>query len=364
MYKRFKRVFSLLFQMDNINIDCLPFYSAAKNTLMLGFFGHVAFMLLFIWLGIELLVFANFAGLVCCICCIIMNNKGRFVTSVVLSTANVIVNTALAVILLGWNCGFQLYLLFTVAVLFFCPPLNIKAKGLYSALLCLIFLGLGLLTDSILPFVPLSKSVQAFIENLNILILFSTIITMSYSYSKYANLSVEKLRVTYSSLKKLASTDPLTSLPNRRAMSNLLDTEINRFTRNKKTFVLILCDIDNFKAINDCYGHDCGDYVLTELSSLMSSHLRRQDIVARWGGEEFLILLPESDLKAGQIVAEKLRNEISNTTFHYEGNNIKITMTFGISLYDHVEETKDVIRRADMALYAGKSNGKNRIAFF
>jgi diguanylate cyclase (GGDEF)-like protein len=364
MISKAKELHNRFFRLDKVDVNCLPFYSAAKFTLIFGLFAHIAYVIFFAWLHIGLLVTTNIIGAIGCFYCILKNNKGHFILCVTLSAVNTIINTSLAILIMGWDCGFQLFLLFAAAAIFFCPTLRIRIKGLFAVLACCLFLGLKFTTNTIPPLVSLNDSILSFTENLNILVLFCIIIIMSYSYSKYTNLSVQKLHRTYNSLRNLANTDPLTSLPNRRAMSNMLDTEINRYARSKKTFVLILCDIDNFKAINDSYGHDCGDHVLTEVSALMSRLLRRQDIVARWGGEEFLILLPESDLEAGRIVAEKLRNEISNATFHYDEHDIKITMTFGISLYDHAEETKDVIKRADKALYFGKSNGKNRIAYF
>ena len=118
-------------------------------------------------------------------------------------------------------------------------------------------------------------------------------------------------------------------------------------------------DIDNFKKINDTYGHDAGDIVLKTISSLMLSFMRKQDIVGRWGGEEFLLLLPETNLEGGKKIAEKLRARIKNEIIHYKGHDIKISITIGLSLYDRIHDVNESIKEADKAMYFGKIRNKN-----
>jgi diguanylate cyclase (GGDEF)-like protein len=159
----------------------------------------------------------------------------------------------------------------------------------------------------------------------------------------------------------LSRADPLTKLPNRRDMLEKIETERMRFERNKRPFVFILCDIDKFKNFNDEYGHKTGDFVLVSIAKLMLETIRKQDQVCRWGGEEFLLLLPETNLEGGGILAEKLRNEIANKTFHHEKLELVVNMTLGVSEYDEVIGVDECIKQADEALYAGKENGRNRV---
>lgn len=162
-------------------------------------------------------------------------------------------------------------------------------------------------------------------------------------------------------LEMAALTDPLTQLPNRRAILEKLSREHARFLRHNRSFSLVLGDVDNFKEFNDQYGHQCGDFVLVSLARLMAGHLRKEDCVARWGGEEFLFLLPETGLEGGRIMAEKIREAIAEKKFYYNEFPLNITITFGVSVFDDGEDI-DIdgkIRSVDMAMYKGKQQGKN-----
>ena len=191
-------------------------------------------------------------------------------------------------------------------------------------------------------------------------------------YQKALQRSNEQLAKTNAELletqKKLelaAKTDPLTQLSNRRDMLEKLEYEKVRQKRSRRPFSLILGDIDDFKQINDNYGHDCGDSVLISMADIMRSMLREQDQLARWGGEEFLLMLPETDLYKAKLVAEKIRQAINAHAFRYNHLNFSISMTFGVSVFDTYEKSIDeCIKEADLALYKGKGQGKNQVVMF
>ncbi|MCK4696207.1 MAG: GGDEF domain-containing protein, partial [Candidatus Cloacimonetes bacterium] len=107
-------------------------------------------------------------------------------------------------------------------------------------------------------------------------------------------------------------------------------------------------------------GHDAGDFVLKKISKLMISSLRKQDFVSRWGGEEFLLLLPETDIKGGKTISEKIRQKIAETNINFKGKNIPVSMTFGVSTYSKTSNIDDCIVKADKALYRGKKSGRNK----
>jgi len=159
-------------------------------------------------------------------------------------------------------------------------------------------------------------------------------------------------------LVQLATIDPLTSIPNRRKFDEALQYELNRDSRYNRALSIIFCDLDNFKTINDEYGHKTGDDALREFASLISSHTRNTDIFARWGGEEFVLLLPETDINTAANIAEKLRTETENYRFSYIGN---ITASFGVTEFIQGDNEITFIKRADIALYSSKENGRNRI---
>lgn len=160
---------------------------------------------------------------------------------------------------------------------------------------------------------------------------------------------------------RMANIDPLTELPNRRYMQKRMEDEKARSERSGKPFALIMSDIDDFKMFNDNHGHECGDYILVQISKLISSMLRKQDIVSRWGGEEFLFLLPETGRKGAVKTADKIRDSIDSADFEYIGNNLHLTMTFGIAECRGYDEIKERIKAADTALLLGKNKGKNNV---
>ncbi len=169
----------------------------------------------------------------------------------------------------------------------------------------------------------------------------------------------EELANANDKLELIAKTDPLTNLSNRRDMIEKIENEKKRFGRNGKSFVLVMSDIDGFKSVNDRYGHDGGDFVLESLAKHMQSVVRKQDVVGRWGGEEFLILLPETKLEGGRALAEKIRKNISVTPYVFSDKKIPVTMTFGVSVYNKAMDIDLCIKKADEALYKGKRRGKN-----
>ena len=160
-------------------------------------------------------------------------------------------------------------------------------------------------------------------------------------------------------LDELSRIDPLTKLSNRRDILEKIEYEVIRAKRNKKPISFLLCDLDHFKKINDKYGHDCGDEVLKKVAETFTSTLRQQDLISRWGGEEFLIVLLETDRKNSYDVAEKVRKNIENLKIKCLDKAIKITITIGISEYEEDTNIDDIIKRADMALYIGKSRSRN-----
>jgi len=168
-----------------------------------------------------------------------------------------------------------------------------------------------------------------------------------------------ELTEAYMKLDLLARTDPLTRLSNRRDILDKIKYEALKFERSGEKFVLVISDIDNFKTFNDNYGHDCGDFVLVNLANLMRSVLRKQDCLGRWGGEEFIFLMPKTELEGGAFVAEKIRKKIENETFYYRDIKLNITMTFGVNVFDAIMDIDYCINKADEALYQGKSKGKN-----
>ncbi|AWB08774.1 GGDEF domain-containing protein (plasmid) [Azospirillum humicireducens] len=159
-----------------------------------------------------------------------------------------------------------------------------------------------------------------------------------------------------------SQTDPLTELPNRRHMVDRLEAELCRVGRSGGGFALIMLDIDHFKEVNDAFGHAAGDHVLVEAAGLLRRNLRGHDLCARWGGEEFLILLPDTDQVQAETVAEKLRGLIAHHSITHQGRGIGVTLSLGVAAYRPGRTADDCIQAADDALYIAKRAGRNRWA--
>jgi diguanylate cyclase (GGDEF)-like protein len=162
-------------------------------------------------------------------------------------------------------------------------------------------------------------------------------------------------------LERLAHTDCLTSLMNRRAFTQAAHAELARMRRNAKPACVLLLDIDHFKAFNDCCGHDAGDQVLKKMAAILRETTRAADVVARWGGEEFMILLPETDVAGAEKVAEKCRTAVQNCPLVCRDHTIGVNITVGVSAISAPDGIEAAIARADAALYQGKNSGRNQV---
>ncbi|MCS7182935.1 MAG: GGDEF domain-containing protein [Thermoanaerobaculum sp.] len=169
-----------------------------------------------------------------------------------------------------------------------------------------------------------------------------------------------ELEAAYARLAELSRTDELTSLPNRRATLDFLVAEENRARQGSYTFSVVLCDLDDLKAWNDTFGHECGDAVLEEFAHTLVQNLRASDFVGRWGGDEFLIVLPATDQPGALLLAEKLRQAIAEKPLAWEGHFIHLRATFGVHQWAG-ESVRVTISGADEALYRGKREGKDQV---
>ena len=161
-------------------------------------------------------------------------------------------------------------------------------------------------------------------------------------------------------LRERANKDLLTMLPNRPAIATTLDQEIARSHRDHRTVGVILLDIDHFKKINDTYGHFAGDAVLRETAARLRGNMRPYDGVGRYGGEEFLIVLPNCDLDQARSQAERIRHELQASSMHVDGAELRVSASFGVTVSDPSERDPNVfVRVADQALYQAKADGRN-----
>ncbi|WP_018993718.1 MULTISPECIES: GGDEF domain-containing protein [unclassified Thioalkalivibrio] len=236
----------------------------------------------------------------------------------------------------------------------------------------LMFLLIPVFTLGYLGYIPLNWGMYQAIPDLLVPIIFllggcfvCSVVRLSYS-------SVESIR-RITRLEHESITDPLTGLCNRRQMDRRLDDEVARARRYGQPLSVIMLDIDHFKAINDRLGHLAGDYILQSIALRLQQNLRRVDLAARFGGEEFVVIAPHTHLDAALQLAEKLRNEIARTPVVLKGHEhvppcapdeLYVTVSVGTASLDTAPDSRDnadfLIQRADDALYRAKAGGRNR----
>ncbi len=169
------------------------------------------------------------------------------------------------------------------------------------------------------------------------------------------------LKAANERITQLMNTDPLTGLANRRYLKEILDRELSSARRHKLHLSALMADIDHFKSVNDTYGHDVGDMVLVSVSHSLKDASRKEDLVARFGGEEFVIVLPDAPLEDALQCAERMRKRIEGLAF--PGIDKPVTASFGATEFLFTEEAEALLKRADEALYEAKHGGRNRVVF-
>lgn len=184
-----------------------------------------------------------------------------------------------------------------------------------------------------------------------------TFLSAFYEYSRQQ--SYMRIQDLSDRFERQARRDSLTKLPNRRSMREQLEYEQNRSNRSKQSMSVLICDIDHFKQINDQFGHSGGDYVLIQISDIFRKTLRKQDIVARWGGEEFLFLLPETNAYEAFILAEKIRTKVKQSEFFHDNAVITTSVSIGIAEVTPETSIDKAISLADHFLYKAKEKGRD-----
>lgn len=331
-------------------------YHVALGGLILSLLVHIIFLILFRAYDILPLYYFNwFSVLLFSVLIIFTLKKSKFLLwTIVLLTIEVITHQILATSLLGLNYGFEYLFIPLAAYLILLFAGNFKAVLISfvtaSAGMAVSF-GSGFYMG---PTYAMPISIKSFIHVLNLFSAFviTSIVAMIFSFIS---------RKFQDRLLRESRTDNLTKIFNRKRATEFLLREFSRYQRGDAEFALSIGDIDDFKKINDTYGHQTGDTVLIKAAQTMRAILRQQDIIARWGGEEFLFILPDTSLDQGIQAVEKLRFALSDLFFEENGHTFQISMTFGIASARQENDPEKIIKLADDALYQGKESGKNRI---
>jgi diguanylate cyclase (GGDEF)-like protein len=188
---------------------------------------------------------------------------------------------------------------------------------------------------------------------------FSTVIIIMIILNNIISANEKILKEALGKANYYADYDHLTGIYNRRKTSKILEEKCKSFLE-EENFVVVMCDIDHFKKINDYYGHPAGDVIIKEVTEVIASKLRKHDALGRWGGEEFLIIISNINLNQGISLVEEIRREIEKKIFHLD---IRVTMSFGLAEYSSDKNSQTIISEADNFMYFAKENGRNQIIY-
>ncbi len=315
---------------------------------------HASFITWFKYLGATPLAVGNIGSFIAYGLCLKLISDKRYLSVIILSSVELITHSIAAIMVLGWTAGFQYYLIMFIPIIFVSAR---RAQWIKLATLVGIFAiysGMFIYTNNMPPLVTLYTSDLYMIHLFNMGVCFGFLAVASQLYTEWASENEVDLQ-------KLANTDMLTGLLNRRKLIELISYESGRYERSYKAYCVIMADIDNFKSINDTYGHETGDYVLATTSHLIEQVVRKQDSASRWGGEEFLVLCPETDLEHANMVATRILNQVNSHKFEHNGLSFTVTLSMGVAEIGDEEQSEKCIARADDALYRAKHGGKNQV---
>lgn len=315
---------------------------------------HVLFVPLFYFIGSTLLAVFNVGSIILFIFCLALLKREHYSPAIFLAWLEIIGHAVLATRVVGWEGGFHYYLLIIIPLIFATVSQETGRKIILMTLICLIYILMDNFLRDAVPLTLVNEDILSLVRYANVTITFAFLGYVAFFYINTVDKAENRLFWH-------ATTDPLTGLFNRRHQVDVIEYERKQFKRSGKSFSFILADIDDFKTINDIHGHDTGDRILIIISNLLIRTLREQDSTARWGGEEYLILLPNTPLDQAVEIAERIKQAITSDEININGSNISLTITMGISEYRDGESIDACITRADEALYRGKKNGKDRV---
>lgn len=315
---------------------------------------HLSFLMLFYKSGVNELAVINVGSILCYVLTFSLLMHHHVIAAWMLIIAEVVGHAVLAVYFIGWDSGFHFYIMLVPPVMVVSPLDNWRGKAPLVTGLIVLYVALDFFLRQATPGFALPMNVLNGLHYFNLITVLVLLIFLAGMYYRLVVQSEQQLR-------EMATTDPLTRLRNRRSVLDTSMSEAAKQRRDGRPLSFVLCDVDHFKAVNDNFGHEAGDDVLKAVAKILRGGVREVDHAARWGGEEFLLLLPETAMPGAVLVANRLRECIADLKVPSKNGHLNVTMTFGVCTLHLNEPIEHAIARADKALYEGKHGGRNRV---
>lgn len=314
---------------------------------------HLLLIPFFYFVGVEILAWLNVFSVLIWAYGIWLSNRNSINRAIQLFCCEVLIHSVVVTYYLGPEPGFQYYL-WSMSALAVMDTSSSRLRVFITAImLVLVFALLN---------IGLFRPVLAFPFTEYLLYMKLANMVISGILSILAIMIMRGLHLRQQAeLKTLADRDALTGLFNRRQGSVLLDQACAHALRSKQPLTVVMADIDRFKQINDSYGHAVGDVVLCQIADLLQNSIRKSDVLIRWGGEEFLLLLPDTSAKAAENLLDKVNHRLQLLCSEGRISQVPVTLSFGIAQWHSAELMDQTIMRADDALYLSKRGGRNRM---
>lgn len=319
-----------------------------------GLIAHVIFLAAFYAISAyELLVF-NVGSVLLYGFCIHLAQHGRERLAMTFVQIEVLVHAGVAVMYLGWDSGFHYYVFCLIPPLVAVPGGPASRRLLFLTICAGLYLGFDTASGVLTPAMPLSPDVLYRFRAFNIV--------GSLAILGYLTLLMRALFMSAEMrLTDIATTDLLSGLYTRRHGLTLIHREMERAAKGGTSLAFVLADIDDFKQVNDRHGHEVGDHLVAAIGKRMRSAIRRDDVVVRWGGDEFLLILPGQDIASARATAERMQNSVAADPVSVDDLQLRVGMTCGVAQYSVGDSVEGCVRSADAALYEGKRRGRNQV---
>ena len=291
----------------------------------------------------------------------ILTYENRTRMGLILLNIVILASATLLTFYLGFSMGFHLPIVLNILLVYYNKTDRMMIKRIYSFALMIYLMCMSEICSAVSLSVKPSETMTMVFQTVNMMFFSMNIMAAAYCYCMKFNQAEDKLRRINENLERMANYDTLTGLSNRRHMNEYLAGLVFEYNRSGKIFTMAIGDIDFFKKVNDTYGHDTGDYVLSTAAGLFKRFMKDKGHVARWGGEEFLFAFENMDLDKAYRYLDELRHLVEMTPMDFKEFHFNITMTYGCEEFNPRLGIETTINRADGKLYKGKQGGRNRV---
>jgi len=312
----------------------------------------LVYLLVFFALGLPVMALVNLVSASMYAAAYVLLGWRRNLPAVALMWTEVLVHACACTVLLGWDSGTHYFLLV------FLPAVAVSRSPKHAMVAMAFVLAIYLALDAATQVVPVVYALAP-AELMALRWLSIAVVFVMFGYT--ARFYTQRVQEAEGQLYDLATTDSLTGLWNRRQFLQLAHAEIDRARRHGTSLALVLADIDHFKQVNDQHGHDAGDRVIRHVAGLLRQQARGGDLVGRWGGEEFVMLLPMTDGDGALELSERVRCRVEQAPCQHAGARMPVTLSLGVCELQPGQSLDHAFKNADAALYAAKNAGRNRV---